>query len=185
MIQIRANGKDIPLPKTAKELKRVGDLWVRNARYRLDNFKPFPRKDRGGLRTSMKVVVGVENNSPFVDVTPSAPYWNFIDQGVKGSKSSPYRRQSESPFAFRDKMPPLSAILPWVERKRIQIRDKKGRYSTYRSTAYVISRSIYFKGIAPTHFITDTGEFISNKYGEGIAKAMLEDIADSQKKPKN
>ena len=184
-MQIKSNGKDIPLPKTAKELKRVGDLWVRNARYRLDNFKPFARKDRGGLRTSMKVVVGVEANQPFVDITPSAPYWNFIDQGVKGSKSSPYPRQSESPYAFRDKMPPLSAILPWVERKRIQIRDKKGRYASYKSTAYVIARSIYFKGLAPTHFIEDTGEFIFNKYGQSIANAILEDIADAEKKPKN
>ncbi len=181
-MKINAGGMKVDLIQTEKTLKRVGDLWVRNARYRLDNFKPFARKDQGGLRTSMKVEVGVKANEPFVDITPQKTYWQFVDQGVQGKKSNPYKRQAESPFRFREKQPPISSILPWVKRKGIQARDKKGRYTTSKATAFVIARSIYFKGLAPTHFISDTGEYLMGKYGGEIAQAFGEDLLQAANK---
>ena len=43
----------------------------------------------------------------------------------------------------------------YVKRKGIQFRDKKtGRFLSYESTAYLISRSIYNKGIKPSMFFT-------------------------------
>ncbi|QGG54159.1 hypothetical protein [Lysinibacillus pakistanensis] len=43
----------------------------------------------------------------------------------------------------------------WVRRKGIQFRDRKtGQYMSYNSTAFLITRSIYNKGIALSLFFT-------------------------------
>ena len=43
----------------------------------------------------------------------------------------------------------------YVKRRKIQFRDRKtGKFLSYKSTAFLISRSIYQKGIKPSLFFT-------------------------------
>ena len=84
-------------------------------------------------------------------------YGEFQDQGVKGKKSS--SRAPKSPFKFgsgRGKKGGLTeAIEKWVKSRRFQFRDKRSKkFMSYKSTAWLITKSIYAKGLKPTLFFT-------------------------------
>lgn len=51
------------------------------------------------------------------------------------------------------KMPPPSKLEPWVKKKGLKFRDKRGRFITHKSTAFLIARSIGKKGIKPKPFL--------------------------------
>jgi hypothetical protein len=83
-------------------------------------------------------------------------YGKFQDRGVRGKKSS--AKAPNSPFKFGTgsgtKGGLTKGIDKWVRRKGIQFRDKRGRFLSYESTAYLITRSIYQKGIKSSMFFT-------------------------------
>ena len=84
-------------------------------------------------------------------------YATFQDLGVKGKSSS--SKAPNSPYRFGSgsgkKGGLTKGIDKWVRRKGIQFRDKKsGRFLTYDSTAFIISRSIYQTGIKASMFFT-------------------------------
>ena len=84
-------------------------------------------------------------------------YGEFQDKGVRGKSSS--NKAPNSPFRFGSgtgkKGGLTNSINKWVKRKGIQFRDRKsGRFLSYQSTAFLISRSIYQKGIKPSLFFT-------------------------------
>ena len=177
MMTLKAHGKQIPLPTTEATLNKVARLWIRRARYKLDKSKPFAAVATGKLRTSMKAQVYMDRNRPTADITPDVPYWEFVDLGVKGAVKSPYPMQKKSPFKYTSKMPPRDVITDWVKAKGLQGRDAKGRFIKRDSLAYLIQRSIYFNGLRPRRFISDTGDAIWAKYGDDIATALTQDLA--------
>ena len=78
-------------------------------------------------------------------------------KGFRGKSSS--AKAPNSPFRFGSgtgkKGGLTNSINKWVKRKGIQFRDRKsGRFLSYQSTAFLISRSIYQKGIKPSLFFT-------------------------------
>jgi len=84
-------------------------------------------------------------------------YGTFQDLGVKGKSSS--FKAPNSPYRFGSgsgkKGGLTKGIDKWVRRKGIQFRDKKsGRFLTYDSTAFIITRSIYQTGIKASMFFT-------------------------------
>lgn len=84
-------------------------------------------------------------------------YGTFQDLGVKGKSSS--AKAPNSPYKFgsgRGKKGGLTkGIDKWVKRKGIQFRDKKsGRFLSYVSTAFIITRSIYETGMKASMFFT-------------------------------
>ena len=84
-------------------------------------------------------------------------YGEFQDKGVRGKTSS--AKAPNSPFRFGSgtgkKGGLTNSIDKWVRRKGIQFKDRKsGRFLSYKSTAFLISRSIYQKGIKPSLFFT-------------------------------
>lgn len=181
MLTIKSGKKAVPIPETEKELKRIGKLWIQRARYKLDNAKPFEAQGTGKLRASMKTKVFVERNQPNVDITPAVTYWEFVDMGVQGSKSSPFPLQKKSPFKFTSKMPPREPILKWVKTRGLQFRDANGRYVTHNTTAYLIQRSIYFRGLKPRRFISDTGQALMDKYFDRVVSAYMRDLENATK----
>lgn len=183
MIRKKVGGKFYDMKNLDAELLRVGRLWKRNARAKLQRDN---KNATGTLTKSMKVRTGSERGNAFVDLTPSAPYWQFVDLGVRGagpmtdydrSKGYPFPRQEESPFRFRNKWPPIPKIEKWIKVKGIQGRDNKGRFISHKSFAFLISRAIFRRGIKPTFFISDTGERIERKYAASIAQAFADDLA--------
>ena len=84
-------------------------------------------------------------------------YGEFQDKGVRGKSSS--AKAPNSPFRFGSgtgkKGGLTNSIDKWVKRRGIQFKDRKsGRFLSYQSTAFLISRSIYQKGIKPSLFFT-------------------------------
>ena len=86
-----------------------------------------------------------------------ANYGTFQDLGVKGK--SKQEKAPNSPYKFGSgsgkKGGLTKGIDKWVKRKGIQFRDKKsGRFLSYDSTAFLITRSIYQTGIKASMFFT-------------------------------
>lgn len=100
-------------------------------------------------------------------------YGKFQDQGVRGKLSS--FKAPDSPFQFGSgtgkKGGLTNSILKWVTRKRFQFQDKKGRFMSYESTAYMITRSIYLTGLKPTKFLTRPFELAFERLPKDIVKA--------------
>ena len=84
-------------------------------------------------------------------------YGNFVDKGVRGKSSS--SKAPNSPYRYGTgsgkKGGLTKGINEWVKRRGIQFRDRKsGRYLSYKSTSFLIARSIYQKGVKPSLFFT-------------------------------
>ncbi len=82
-------------------------------------------------------------------------YGQYQDKGVRGKIASPINTR-ESPFRFGTgtgkKGGLTEAIQKWVRARRFQFRQENGRFMSYDSTAFLIARSIYRKGIPATFF---------------------------------
>ncbi len=82
-------------------------------------------------------------------------YGQYQDKGVRGKIASPINTR-ESPFRFGtgtgQKGGLTAAIQKWVRSRRIQFRQENGKFMSYDSTAFLIARSIYQKGIPATFF---------------------------------
>lgn len=84
-------------------------------------------------------------------------YGAYQDQGVKGKRSS--AKAPKSPFKFGTgtgkKGGLTEGMKRWVQKRRIQFKDRKtGKFMSYDSTAWVMTKSIYSKGIKPSLFFT-------------------------------
>lgn len=114
-------------------------------------------------------------------------YGDFQDQGVKGKNSS--AKAPNSPFKFgsgRGKEGGLTqSIQKWVEARRFQFKDRKsGKFMSYRATAFLITRSIYSKGLKPTLFFTkpyqaalkNLPQELAKEYGLEVKKLFKETI---------
>lgn len=114
-------------------------------------------------------------------------YGDFQDQGVKGKNSS--AKAPNSPFKFgsgRGKKGGLTqSIQKWVEARRFQFKDRKsGKFLSYRATAFLITRSIYSKGLKPTLFFTkpyqaalkNLPQELAKEYGLEVKKLFKESI---------
>jgi len=75
----------------------------------------------------------------------------------------------------------FSKLLNWIKVKPIpRFRDKKGRYISYQSQAFLIGRAINKKGIKPFPFMTDAVEQSQNDLlymlEEALADAITHDM---------
>jgi len=77
-------------------------------------------------------------------------YGAYIDQGVSGTE-----RKYDTPFSYKDKIPPPSAFDGWIVRKGIAPRSSGGQFQSRKSLQFAIAKSIFKKGIYPTHFFSD------------------------------
>jgi hypothetical protein len=107
-------------------------------------------------------------------------YGDFVDQGVKGTKSSFKAPRSKYRLGTgTGKRGGLTnAIDDLVRRKRIQFRDKKGRFMSFKSTSFLIRRSIWQKGLETTNFYSRPFELGFNKFTEDIVEAYALELED-------
>lgn len=143
------------------ELGRFGKAVVKQSR---TNLTKLNREDTKALYNSLKYDLDAHKNS-FSLSFEMLEYGMYVDQGVKGKSSS--SKAPRSPFRFgtgTGKKGGLTrSIEKWVKRKGIQFRNKKGQYITSKSTSFLISRSIYQKGIKPSLFFTKPFEAAFNR----------------------
>ena len=101
-------------------------------------------------------------------------YGIYQDRGVSGKK-----RKYNTPFSYKDKMPPPKALDKWMVRRNIKgTRDAQGRFIKRKSLQYLLARSIYNKGIKPSNFFTKSFEQAFDKLPEDIVKAYRLDLEE-------
>ena len=168
------------LSNVEKELKNFAKYVVTKSRM---NLRSSGKSSSGDLSKSLDSNVKVSKNS-FELSFLMEDYGVFQDKGVKGKSSS--AKAPNSPFKFgtgTGRKGGLSeGINKWVKRKRFQFRDKKsGKFLSYDSTAFLISRSIYHKGIAPSLFFTKPFEKAFKGLDKDLVKAYKLDIEQLMK----
>ena len=137
------------------------------------------KDNTGALANSLdnsKVIVS--QNSFQLDFTMEQ-YGLFQDKGVKGKTSS--NKAPNSPYRFGSgsgkKGGLTEGINKWVRQKGFQFRQKegkgtKGQFLSYKQTAYLITRSIYHKGMKPTLFFT-------KPFKEGYDKYITKELEEA------
>lgn len=134
------------LKETQKALNDFGKYVVQQSRTNLTKGKKNASKR---LYDSIEYEVNVGANDLSV-IFSMEDYGKFQDLGVSGVK-----KKYNTPYSYKDKMPPAKAFSDWVVRKGLKgIRDEKGRFIKRKSLQYIIARSVYTKGIKPSLFFT-------------------------------
>jgi len=137
------------------------------------NLTKKDKKDTSALYDSIDYELKVSKNS-FRLSFEMEDYGIFVDKGVKGKTSS--SKAPTSPFKFGTgtgrKGGLTDGIGGWVRRKRIQFKQRgTGKFMSYESTAFLITRSIYNTGIRTTNFFTKPFENEFNKLPSQVVEA--------------
>ena len=162
------------LKELSAEFRKFGSFVIQGARAELTKDK----KGNGELFNSLNYELSESNN--IYDISfYGVDYATFVDKGVKGNDPSkvspnailtgqqaprsPYRFGSGSSSGTWDSF--QGKIRAWAKQKNIRLREYKivdgkrvstGRFAkgNYNSIAYIISKNIFNRGIAPTMFFT-------------------------------
>jgi len=184
------------LNKTIKTLKELGAKVVKQGKSNLANSKPYSKKTKKNTLYN-DFSYNVSNTDESISLEwnfgGAEDYWEFVDQGVRGSGKSKGGttksgkkakrggtgtiRAKNSPFAYTNKMPPRGVIDKWIVGKPLMsARDKKGRFITRKTMAYLIQRSIFQKGLYRTLFFTKPYKQETKKYEPLIEESFAEDL---------
>ena len=162
------------LDETREALNKFAKYVVQQSRSNLTKSDKNVSKE---LYNSLGYDLNVSENSFSLSLLME-DYGVFQDKGVKGKTSS--AKAPNSPFQFGSgtgkKGGLTNGIDKWVRRRRFQFRDKKGRFMSYQSTAFLITRSIYNKGIKPSMFFTKPFEKAFKGLNEELIKAYALDV---------
>lgn len=107
------------------------------------------------------------------------PYATFIHWGVNGTRKSqgaPYSYKYENPSRKH-----VDAMVTWMKAKRIQPRDKDGRFipstpSRVRSLAWALGRAVKRKGIVGLRYYVKAIESVVPMYAEKLGQSLANDM---------
>lgn len=150
----------------------------------LEDFKKYViQQSRTNLTKGKKNVDKKLYNSlqGFVEKSPAGfrlyfemeDYGMFQDKGVSGKK-----RKYDTPFSYKNKKPPIGPLAQWAKKKNIRLRDEQGRFKkgNYNTIGFLISRSIFEKGLKPSLFFTKPFERAIKRLPEDLSNAFGDDI---------
>ena len=173
-------------PKTKKVLKAFGRAVVRAGRIRLAAnrmgasrlFKNFSYKvgaiTAGDLPKAVSFTFG-----------GSKKYWQFVDEGVRGSGGYTGRgraRGGKSPFKFKKKNIAKGVIDRWVVKRGLKAaRGGGGRFINRKGLVFVIGRAIAQRGLTRTQFFSAPYKKKTKYYVGKIVNAYAEDMMDATK----
>lgn len=140
----------------------------------------------GELRKSLTYVLK-ENSDGTINVRfrargKAGDYANFVEQGVNGTQ-----KRWGSPFSFKGKNINQKAVRNWMKRKPIRIRKfengklggfTKATEAKRNQAAFLIGRSIARYGFAPLNYMRDAVNGALNDWGQRMADAYAQDIAE-------
>ena len=159
--------RDFVISESKKNLNKGGEHGSQN--------------NTSALKNSIKGEIVSEGDYSIVAFKMN-DYGYYQDKGVKGKSSS--AKAPNSPFKFGSGKSKGSgegltkSILKWVQAKRFQFRNKEnGKFMSYEQTGFLISRSIFHKGIKPSLFFTKPFEAGYKKYIDtDLMKAFGQDV---------
>ena len=171
------------LPKTKKMLKRFGKAVVRAGRIRLAAAGMGMSKLIKNFSYQLGTIVpGDLPKAITFKFGGSAKYWQFVDEGVRGSggyKGRGRARGGKSPFRFKKKNIAKGVIDRWIVKKGLKAaRDKEGRFIKRKGLAFVIGRAIAQRGLTRTQFFSAPYKKNMKYYIDKILNAYGDDITD-------
>jgi len=147
-------------------LNRFGRFVVQQSK---SNLTKKGNRDTSDLYNSLSYFVKESKNS-FEFTISMEDYGTFVDKGVKGTKEQ--SKAPTSPYKFgtgTGKKGGLSdGIDGWVRRKRFQFRKPDGRFMSFATTSFLISRSIWLTGLKTTNFFSRPFELAFAKLPEEV-----------------
>lgn len=160
-----------------KVLNKFAKDVIRDAKKNL-----VKHNNRGTLRKSLTSEVNVSKNSIQLSFY-GEEYASYLDRGVKGADPSlvgGVQKAPNAPFKFTNKRPPLKNILAWVKQRKIRLRKKDGTFAKggYKSSAFVIQKSIYAQGIKPSLFLTKPFEKYFKDLPDDVVEAYGLNVTD-------
>jgi hypothetical protein len=164
------------------ERQYVNDVLSKFSKYVTTQAKAnLTRKDKnvkGKLYNSIKGEVFTGKNSIGV-YFEMEDYGTFQDLGVRGKTSS--QKAPNSPYRFGSgsgrKGGLTEGINDWVRARRFQFKDKNtGRFMSYEQTAFLVTRSVYNKGIEASRFFSKPFEVAFAKLPNDIVEAYRLDV---------
>ena len=158
------------LKNVQQELNRFAKYVIQQSRTNLTKGKKNSSKK---LYNSLDYNLNVSPNS-FSMSFLMEDYGIFQDKGVSGIK-----KKYNTPFSYKDKMPPPSKMDKWIVRKGLKgIRGKDGKFISRKSLQFMIARSIYNNGIKPSLFFTKPFEKAFKNLDKDIIKAYQLDVEE-------
>lgn len=166
----------------ANEFHRFGKYLIQQAR---SNLTRQGHKASGDLYNSLAYDFKQYANSIEFAFSMES-YGEFLDKGVKGKDKTD--KAPQSPFRFGSGTGRRGGLTEgidgWVRRKRFQFREPSGRFMSYESTAFLITRSIYRTGLRTTRFYSLPLERGYDRFAEDVVEAYGLDVDDFLKNTK-
>ena len=142
---------------TEAALAKFGKYLVKESRKNLTRKKKNVTK---GLYDSLGYNVKAMPNSFSFDFLMEE-YGEWVDKGRKAGKN-----------------PPFSPIKEWVQNRRIQFRDNRGKFQTYEQTAWAIVGGIGRNGIEPSYFYSRPFNLGYKNLPDEITEAYALDVQE-------
>ena len=168
------------------DFKNVDEVLNAYAEYVVDSAKKNlvdERKSLGDLYKSVSYKYEKSQDLFLLDFLME-DYGTFVDKGVKGKTSTyPETKAALSQFQYGSGNFPKGGlrdgIKGWLEKKRFQWRDKKGKFMSYDTMTYLISKSIYNKGLKANLFFTTPFELGLQNLPKQLTDAFSLDIENA------
>ena len=159
------------LQETNKALNKFAKYVIQQARTNLTKGKKNVSND---LYDSLDSEIKISKNSFSMDMFMDK-YGMFQDRGVKGTESG----KSLSGYSYKQSSnlkgfeAATGTFAKWAKFRRMQPRDKKGRFGSYKTMGFILANSIKKKGIKPSLFFTKPFE----KAFENLPQELIEAYA--------
>ena len=157
------------MEEVQKALSKFAKVVIKESRTALTKKRKNASKD---LYNSVKYELDVNRNS-FSLVFYMTDYAKFVDQGVSGKK-----KKYNTPYSYKQKMPPSRVFEKWIKQKGIKGRNKQGQFITHKSLSFLIARSIFNKGIKPSLFFTKPFEAAFKRLPEDLVQNFGLDVEE-------
>lgn len=170
----------VDLRQVEREVDTYGAEVTRRAQLVLEE---EGKNATGNLSLNIQHEVRYDENGNVSIAWPmaTAPYWQFVEKGVRGAIND--AKAPNSPFKFGSGSGPAGGLRPairqWINDKPIsQWRDlTTGRFMSYDTMAKRISRKVYLYGIAPTPFLGPSIRELFANYKRRLERAYASDIS--------
>ena len=150
-------------------LEEFKNLVVREAKHNLSKKRKRVTKK---LYESIDGDVKVFKNS-FEMSFSMEEYGLYQDKGVSGTE-----KRYDTPYSYRDKIPPAKPFMDWARFRKLQPRLKGGKFGSYKTMGFILARSVYKKGIKPSLFFTKPFEKYFKKLPDQLVEKFGLDVED-------
>lgn len=160
------------------ELKNINNALNKFAKYVIQqsrsNLTKGNKNYKKSLYDSLRYESNVRQNSFSLSFIMNE-YGIYQDKGVSGTE-----QKYNTPFSYKQKMPPIKPLADWAKFRNIRLRNEKGQFTkgNYKTIGYLIARSIQRKGIKPSLFFTKPFESAFKNLPDDLVNAFGLDLDD-------